>query len=134
LFVRIRSASPVRDGVNRREQDARREQTEITDCGAVGEDRGGVGCERSLGEGLRRAASFECALAGLLWKWQLAKRSAAPAAPEVPPCDFVEVRAAGTPGDSTYEIVFRTGHRLRVPRRFESDDLKRLIGILGEPQ
>jgi hypothetical protein len=70
----------------------------------------------------------------VFWKWQLAKRSAPPVAPVPPSCDFVEVRAAVTSSDSVYEIVFRAGHRLRVPRLFDVDELKRLVGILGDPQ
>lgn len=49
-----------------------------------------------------------------------------------PALPLVEVQAALVPRDPGFEVELSSGHRVRVPTTFESDALRRLLGVLED--
>jgi hypothetical protein len=71
------------------------------------------------------------------WKWRLGRGEAPPVgkAPETVPPSFVELIAATVPTKPAeavepLELVLETGHRLRIPGRFDPDSLRRVLAVL----
>jgi len=64
------------------------------------------------------------------WKRQLQKRAGDAPKRRGRPRQFVEVRLAGTPSASMYEVVLPRGRSIRVSPQFDPETLSRLIPVV----
>jgi hypothetical protein len=70
------------------------------------------------------------------WKWQLAKENRATnaASAESPPSSFPFVEVTPTPAedreDAIIEVVAPSGFCIRVPARFDTDTLRRVLAVV----